>query len=93
MEFVGQGSDPTCATAVAALDPLTHCAGLGIEPASWSCRDALNPIVPQQELLGHCMSELGEFAEFADRLAQTSLESSSSSLCSVVDKQKLSDGK
>ena len=25
--------------------------GSGIEPASWQCRDATNPIVPQQELL------------------------------------------
>ena len=32
-------------------DPLTHCAGLGIEPASWCCRDATNPGAPQQELL------------------------------------------
>ena len=37
--------------AVATPDPLTHCAGLGIEPASWCCRDATNPGAPQQELL------------------------------------------
>ena len=32
-------------------DPLTHYAGLGIEPANWCCRDAFSPIVPQQDLL------------------------------------------
>ena len=38
-------------TAVAGmLDPLTHCAGPGIEPASWHCRDATDPRVPQWEL-------------------------------------------
>ena len=35
------------------LDPLTHCAcvGLGIKPASWSCRDTTQHVVPQQDLL------------------------------------------
>ena len=37
----------TQAAAVAAPDPLTHCAGLGIKPASWCCRDAADPIAPQ----------------------------------------------
>ena len=32
------------------LDPLTNCTELGIEPVSWCCRDAADPIVPQQEL-------------------------------------------
>ena len=32
-------------------DPLTHCAGPGIEPASQCSRDAANPTVPQQALL------------------------------------------
>ena len=56
MEFPGQGSDPSChatcaAAAVAALDLLTHCARLGMEPRSWHCRDATNPIAPQWKLL------------------------------------------
>ena len=37
-------------SATAMLDPLTHCAGLGIEPASWYGRDAANPLEPQREL-------------------------------------------
>ena len=48
MEFLGQGSDlsRSCSNARS----LTHCAGLGIEPASWHCRDAANPIVPRWKL-------------------------------------------
>ena len=41
----------TYATAVAKLDPLTHCAELETKPASWHCRDATDPAAPQQELL------------------------------------------
>ena len=37
---------------MATLDPLTCCARPGIEPVSWRCRDAADPIVPQWELLG-----------------------------------------
>ena len=37
MEFPGQGS---------AMTPLTHCARLGIEPVTWGCRDAADPVVP-----------------------------------------------
>ena len=38
-------------TAAAAIpDPLIHCAGPGIELASWCCRDAHDPAVPQREL-------------------------------------------
>ena len=52
----GQGSEPnltfhlrrSCSNA----GSLTHCAGLGIKPASWHCRDTSNPITPQRELLG-----------------------------------------
>ena len=44
MEFLGRGSD---AAAVAMPDPLTHCAGRGIEPSSWCCRDAADPTEPQ----------------------------------------------
>lgn len=36
-----------CAT----WDPLTHCARLGIEPASWHSRDTADPVAPQWELL------------------------------------------
>lgn len=36
--------------AAAALGPLTHGSRLGIEPASWCCRDATNPAGPQREL-------------------------------------------
>ena len=39
----------TYTAAAAMLDPLTHCAGPGIEPASWCCRDTSDPISPQQE--------------------------------------------
>ena len=31
-----------CAIAAATPDPLTHCAGPGIEPASWHCSDTAN---------------------------------------------------
>ena len=41
----------TYATASATPAPLTHCAMLGKEPASWHCRDVTNPIAPQQEFL------------------------------------------
>jgi len=30
-------------------DPLTNCAGPGIQPASWHCRDAAHPVAVQQE--------------------------------------------
>ena len=36
-KFLGQGSDLSQRTAP---DPLTHCAGPGIKPASWCCRNA-----------------------------------------------------
>ena len=54
MEFPGQGSDLS-----RSCDPryscgnrgsLTHCAELGIEPATQCTRDVANPIAPQQEL-------------------------------------------
>ena len=51
----GQGSDGaavvTYAKAVAMLDPSTHCAPPGIETSSWSCRDIIDCVVPQGELL------------------------------------------
>lgn len=40
----------TYATAVAMSDPIIRCAGLGIEPGPWHCRDAAYPIELQQEL-------------------------------------------
>ena len=49
--FPGQGSDPTYAAAAAAPYPLTHCVRQGIEPASWRCRDAADPVAPEQEVL------------------------------------------
>ena len=38
------------ATAVAMLDPSTQCTRPGIEPASWHCKDAADPFVPEWEL-------------------------------------------
>ena len=35
----------------ATLDPLTHCARQGMEPASWLCEDAPDPTVSPWELL------------------------------------------
>ena len=46
------------AAAAATLDPLTHCAGLGIEPTSWRCRDTADPIVSQWEPRGPCFGRL-----------------------------------
>ena len=40
----------TYAAAAGTPDPLTHCARLGIKPASWNCRGTADPILPQQEL-------------------------------------------
>ena len=35
----------TYAAAAAMPDPLTYCAGLGVDPASWCYRDAADPTV------------------------------------------------
>ena len=55
MEFPGQGSDLSRSFNVCCsygnARALIHCAGHGIEPASWCCRDAADPIAPWQELL------------------------------------------
>ena len=43
----------TVATYMATMampDPLTYCAGLGIEPFPWHCRDLTEPVASQQEL-------------------------------------------
>ena len=42
--------DATYTVAAATLDLLTHCAGLGIEPAFWHCRDTADLVVLQWEL-------------------------------------------
>ena len=47
VELRSQGLDPSLLPAVVTLDPLTHCARLGIEPLSWCCRDAASPIAPE----------------------------------------------
>ena len=47
----GIRSEPQLRHTVATPDPLTHCAGSGIEPASWCCGDTADPMVPQQEYL------------------------------------------
>ena len=50
-ELLGQGSDlshiVTYAEVRATRNPLTHCAGPGIDPTSWHCRDAADPIAPR----------------------------------------------
>jgi len=55
MEFPGQGSDLRSSEdlrhSCGSTRSLTHCAGLGIEPASQGSHDAADPVVPQQELL------------------------------------------
>ena len=45
-----QARDKIWNTTAAMLGPLTHCAGTGIEPLSWCCRDTTHPVGPQQEL-------------------------------------------
>ena len=54
IEFPGQGSDlsHSCnlCQAMATWDHLTHCALLGIEPASWCCREATDPTAPTWKL-------------------------------------------
>ena len=55
MEVSGPGSEseqqlPAYATAVATVDPLTHCARPGIEPLSQCSQEAADPVVPQREL-------------------------------------------
>ena len=40
----------TCVNCRGNTRSLTYCAGPGMEPASWHCRDTTDPVVPQQEL-------------------------------------------
>ena len=64
--------------AAAMPNPLTHHAELGIEPASWCCRDAVNPTVPQQELLKFQTQEklaLGPKIRTVDMLGQIATRS------------------
>ena len=53
MEFLGQGSDPSCSCDLrhncSNPGPLTHCAGPGVKPMPWHCRDTANPIASQWE--------------------------------------------
>ena len=53
-EFPGQGSAPRCSCdllhSCGNVGSLTHCAGLGIEPASQLSRDTADPVAPQWEL-------------------------------------------
>ena len=46
----------TYTTAAPTPDPLTHCAGPGIEPVFWHCRDTADPVELQQELLNKYLS-------------------------------------
>ena len=45
-----QGTITTEAAAAATLDPLTHCARLGIKPMSQCFQEAADPLTPQREL-------------------------------------------
>ena len=49
MEFVGQGSDPSCSCGKAGS--LAHCARPGLKPVFQHSRDTPDPVAPQQELL------------------------------------------
>ena len=51
MEFLGRDQIWASSLPVAVLDPLIHCARLGIEPAYSCCRDAADHVAPQQEVL------------------------------------------
>ena len=52
----------TYAASKAMLDPLTHCAQLGIKPLSWCCRDATHPIaVETLSLLVNVMNYIDWF--------------------------------
>ena len=55
MKFLGQGSDLSCSCDLSRSSgitgSLTHYDGPGIEPVSQSSQDAVDPVVPQRELL------------------------------------------
>ena len=46
-----QAAAATYTTAVATLNPWTHCIRLGIKPASWRCTDMEDHIAPEWQLL------------------------------------------
>lgn len=54
-KFPGQGSDLSLSFnlcySCSKASSLTHCAGLGLKPTFWHCRDTADPAEPQQELL------------------------------------------
>ena len=63
MEFLGQGSDPSCSFNLCCnAGSLSHCVEWrGVEPVSWYCRDAADPIMPQWELQdGDSQAERGQ---------------------------------
>ena len=58
MEFPGQGSFKLHCSCDS-ITPLTLCAWSGIELASWHCRDTMEPVAPQWELLeAHAFSSI-----------------------------------
>ena len=69
MELPVQESDPSHSRELSCsydnAISLTHCAQLGIEPASQCSKDAANPVVPQQELLGFVFVFVFVFSCFA----------------------------
>ena len=62
MELPGQGSDPShsCELRQSSSNAgsLTHCAGLGIKPASRCSQDTADSIAPQQELRSPVLKQL-----------------------------------
>ena len=65
-------------------DPLTHCAGPGIEPMFWRCLDAADSVAPEQELLKltfylytfHSKHVLGVYLSHPPLLSLLSLQTS-----------------
>ena len=45
-----QATVVTYATPATTPDPITHCAGLGIEHAFWCYRDTSDPVAPERKL-------------------------------------------
>ena len=48
---IGSATVATYGAAATMPDPLTHRAGLGIEPESLHCRNATDPVAAQRELV------------------------------------------
>ena len=57
MDFLGPGSDPNHSCSLcyrcSKARSLTQRARPRIKPASWRCRDTIDPVAPQEEFLGH----------------------------------------